>query len=153
MSSEASYDANNWTEEDETAWAWQQACAVSLFLPISSAERSDVLVLLWELSIGRVKQPTLFGIDRRWNMKVQSMKRMGAGGVAGRVDSMTINTVVRKLGHTLRVAMQVMEENLRHSREETAAERLHLTLGPLVEALTYFDVNARDDVSRETEEE
>lgn len=144
LSSEASYDANTWTEEDETEWVWQQACSVLLLLPISSAERSDVLALSFELHIGAVKQPVLFGLDRRWNMKVKSLKRMGAGGVAGSVDSMTANTVVRKLGHVLATAKRVMVDNLRHSGDEAAAERLDITLEPLCEALLTFDCEARD---------
>lgn len=78
-------------------------------------------------------------------MKVKSLKRMGAGGVAGRVDSMTANTVVRKLGHVLGTAARVMAENLRSQEDgEAQAERLLTLLLPLVEALVHFDVDARE---------
>lgn len=164
MSSEAGYDANTWTEEDETEWAWRQVCSVFLLSPFSSAERSDVLALgaveepvphalaSFEFWVGWPVQLVLSNlVDRRMNMRVTSLKRMGAGGAAGSVDSKTVNTVVRKLGHVLRTAAHVMRDNLNAVGDREGVQRLGATLFPLVDALCAFDVNA--DVVDDDEDE
>lgn len=166
MSREASYDAYTWTDVDEVRVKWTLAfsllCSAELGDVLALSQVEDLLVLrqftgpavgmnLW---VGRPVQTHLFqiGVDIMTKVKVESLRRMGAGGVAaGSLSPATVNTVVRRLGHVLRSALQVMETNLRNEREDAAAERLVLMLEPLVDELTAFDVS-RETVRFEKED-
>lgn len=160
---ESMYDANTWTE-DETAWHW--SCAVSL---LCSAELGDVLAagvgeasaaehseftgpgVSFELWVGRpVQMMMAFLIDRRQNMKVKSLRRMGAGGVAARTtDAVTVNTVVRRLGYIAVKVHETVMANLIHGGNAETAEQFNDIFKPLCDALLNFEL----DVSRETEDD
>lgn len=83
-------------------------------------------------------------------MKVKSLRRMGAGGVAARTtDAVTVNTVVRRLGYIAVKVQETVMANLIHGGNAETAEQFNDIFKPLCDALLNFEL----DVSRETEDD
>lgn len=82
-------------------------------------------------------------------MKINSLRRMGAGGVAARsADAVTVNTVIRRLGYVAAKVHETVMSNLEGSGEEETAKRFDMIFQPLVQALLGFDVSRETSTVR-----